>query len=80
MNTNKPAHEIKLGRIKATIWANDTSVGVRYNVIIGLLYKDGDEWKSTPNLGFNDLLLAAKALNKAHDWILTQTEPAGSES
>ncbi len=80
MKTNKPAQEIKLVRIKATIWANDTSAGARYNVNIEQLNKNGNDWKTTPSLGHNDLLLAAKVLYRANDWILKQTEPVGSES
>ena len=34
MTAQKPAHEIRLGRIKATIWANDTENGKRYNVTL----------------------------------------------
>jgi len=36
----KPIHEIRLGRIKAAIWQNDTDRGTRYNVTVVRLYKD----------------------------------------
>lgn len=35
----KPVHEVRLGRIKAAIWANETENGVRHNVTISRLYK-----------------------------------------
>ena len=72
MATNKPAHEIKFGKIKATIWANDTSAGVRHNVTVERLYKDGDDWKTSTSFGRDDLPLAVKALDQAHSWIFEQ--------
>ena len=36
----KPVHEIRLGRIRAAVWLNDTENGPRYNVQISRLYKD----------------------------------------
>ncbi len=42
----KPVHEIRLGRIKAAIWANETDAGLRHNVTISRLYKaDDGGWK-----------------------------------
>ena len=35
----KPIHEIRMGRIKAAIWQNETDNGIRYNVTVGRLYK-----------------------------------------
>jgi len=68
--TNKPAHEIRYGAVKATIWVNETSVGTRHNVTLGRLYKDADEqWRTSDSLGREDLLLAAKVLDLAHSWI-----------
>ena len=71
MAKNKP-HEIKLGRIKATIWANDTANGTRHNVQVTRLYKDGDDWKESDSFGRDDLLLVAKVLDLAHTWIFEQ--------
>lgn len=79
-----PVHEIRLGRIKAAIWKNDTASGVRYNVTIIRNYNDGKEWKDTTVYGRDDLPLVAKASDMAHTWIMqqkrerkpeTQTEP-----
>jgi hypothetical protein len=67
---NSPAHEIRLGSIKATLWLNETSAGPRYNVTIGRLYKDAnDAWRTSESLGRDDLLLAAKVLDLAHSWL-----------
>jgi hypothetical protein len=66
----RPAHEIRLGAVKATIWPNETSAGVRHNVTIARLYKDGDDkWQQTESFGREDLPLVAKVVDQAHDWI-----------
>ena len=74
MAKQKPAHEIRLGRVKATIWANETDNGTRHNVSVSRLYKDGDEWKQTTSFGRDDLPLVAKVADLAHLWIYEQTE------
>ncbi|MDZ4817479.1 MAG: hypothetical protein SGJ20_00745 [Planctomycetota bacterium] len=73
----KPVYEVRLGRIKAAIWANETEKGVRYNVTICRLYKDDNEdtWKNSSSFGRDDLLLASKVLDRAHSWILATTTP-----
>ena len=68
----KPANEIRLGRIKAVIWENDTKHGVRHNVSITRLYKDGDTWKDTTSFGRDDLPLIAKVADLAHTWVFEQ--------
>ena len=68
----KPAHEIRLGRIKATIWENETENGTRYNVTVSRNYKDGEEWKQTGSFGRDDLPLVAKVADLAHSWIYEQ--------
>lgn len=71
--TNKPVHEIRLGRIKATIWHNATDSGSsRHNVQIRRLYKDdknGGEWKTSDSFGRDDLLLVAETARQAAVWI-----------
>jgi len=72
----KPVHTIRLGRIKAAIWANQTEVGVRHNVTVQRLYKKGDEWLSTESFGRDDLPLVCKVLDMAHTWFFQAQEPA----
>ena len=69
---SKPVHEVRLGRIKAAIWANETDNGVRHNVTITRLYKDGDEWKTSTSFGREELPLVAKVADLAHSWIYQQ--------
>ena len=39
----KPVHEIRLGRIKATIWENETENGTRYNAkhVVAAFFQHG---------------------------------------
>ena len=74
MTNNKPAHEIRIGSIKAALWANETEHGKRFSVTPSRLYKDGEQWKSTDSFGRDDLLLLAKVLDAAHTWILENGE------
>ena len=70
----KPAHEVRLGSIKATIWRNDTETGPRFNTYLSRFYRDGEEWKSTESFGRDDLLVAAKVADLAHSWICEQQQ------
>ena len=58
--------EIRIGRVKATVWKNGTEDQPRYNVTFSRLYKEGDQWKSTQSFGRNDLLVLAKVADLAH--------------
>lgn len=62
-----------MGRIRAAIWQNQTDNGVRHNVTMSRLYKDGDDWKDTTSFGRDDLPLVAKVCDLAHSWIYSQS-------
>jgi hypothetical protein len=72
MTGKRPAHEIRLGAIKASIWENQVNDMTRYNVSLARIYKDGDQWKSTESFGRDDLLIVAKVADRAHSWICDQ--------
>ena len=77
MNTkNKPVHDIRLGAIKAAIWANQTPKGTRYSVTFTRLYKDGDQWKRSESFGRDDLPLIEKVANQAYLWICATAQAA----
>ena len=76
----KPIHEVRLGRIKAAIWANDTDNGVRHNVTITRIYKDGDEWKTSTSFGREELPLVAKVADLAHTWIYQHGQDTNGNS
>ena len=69
MSSNTPVHEVRLGRIKAATWVNQTDNGVRHNVTISRLYRDGDKWAQTQSFGRDDLPLLQKVTDSAHTWI-----------
>ena len=74
--SKKPVHEVRLGRIRAAIWENETQNGLRHNVTFSRLYKDGDQWKDSSSFGRDDLPLVAKVADWAHTWICEQSRPA----
>ena len=55
----RPVHELRMGRIRAAIWANETQNGTRHNVTVSRIYKDGDVWKDSTSFGRDDLPLVA---------------------
>ena len=70
MGKKQPAHEIKLGKIRVTIWANETEDhDVGFNAVVTRLYKHGDTWKETTTLKHDDLPIAMKGIDMAYTWI-----------
>ena len=66
----RPVHEVRMGRIKAAIWENESDNGTFFNVAISRLYRDNnDEWKDSTSFGRDDLPLVAKVADQAHTWI-----------
>lgn len=74
MENNKPAHEIRIGSIKAALWRNETQHGARYGVTFSRLYRDGEQWKSSDSFSRDDLLVLAKVADRAHSWIADDGE------
>lgn len=72
----KPVHEVRMGRIKAAIWENETQNGTRHNVTVSRLYRDDDGWKDSTSFGRDDLPLVSKVLDQAHTWIYSQNGEA----
>lgn len=81
--TRRPVHEVRMGRIKAAIWENKTEQGMRHNVSITRIYKDGNTWKDSTSFGRDDLPLVTKIADVAHMWIYATAStinPASEES
>jgi hypothetical protein len=71
----RPVQEFRLGRIKATLWANRTDNGIRHNVTFSRLYKpEGGDWHDSSSFGRDDLPLVAKLADQAHSWIFEQIQ------
>jgi hypothetical protein len=72
-----PAHVITLGRIRATIWSNESAEGTYYSVTLTRLYRDGGgKTKSASSLGRDDILPAAEALRLAYQWVAAKSPEA----
>ena len=63
-------HEIRLGRIRASIWANRSEQGhIWFNISFTRLYKEGERWKGAAGFGKDDLPLVSKVAEMAYAWI-----------
>ncbi len=72
--TNRPVHEIRLGRIRASIWSNPGERGPLYSVSLCRLYKtDAGEWADSASFHRDDLLVVAKVADLAHTWVHEQS-------
>ena len=70
----KPAEVIRLGRIRAAIWANQTEgQDVWFNVTVSRLYKDQDRWKDTSTFRRDDLPIVCRVLELAYAKIWEQS-------
>ena len=66
----RPAHEFRYGRLKATIWRQESDKGPWFNTVATKSYKDDEgNWQTTNGLARDELLLMAQLLIKANDWI-----------
>ena len=70
-NVNKPVHEIRLGSVRAAIWANQNQNGIRHSVTISRSYKDDTGWKRTNTYGRDDLPALEKVAELAQVWVFT---------
>jgi hypothetical protein len=82
---NRPIHEVRLGRIRASIWLNTNSKQETwYSVTLTRGYKDSEgQWRNSHSLGLDDLLVAGEVLKAATLWIYAERQgehrPAQSE-
>ena len=77
----RPANEVKLGRIRASIWANEKSdQSIWYSVVVSRIYRDDDKWKESTSFGRDDLPIVSKAVELAYAWIWSQTQAEGPSS
>lgn len=81
MAKKKPVQELRLGRIRAAIWENETTNGMRYNATFSRLYLDDDgNWQDTTSFGRDDLPLLCKVADSAHTWIFEQAKKVTTEA
>ena len=81
---NKPVDELRVGRVKAKIWGNETRNGTLHNVTFSKLYvvtteengKEKKQWRESSSFSQEDLLGLAKAADQAFDRILALASDA----
>jgi hypothetical protein len=70
--SQRPVHEIRMGRIRAAVWENESQNGLRHTVTFSRAYKDGEQWKYSQSFFREDLPLLYKLADQAHTWIYGQ--------
>ena len=60
-SNSKPAAELRIGAVKATVWENEVGGITRHNVTFSRIYRNEDQWKTTHSFGFKNLLTLAQA-------------------
>lgn len=80
MSENRPIHEVRLGRVKAAIWQNETENGTWYSVVITRLYRKDDRWETSTSFGRDDLPLVTKVADLAHTWIYQHGGESAADS
>ncbi len=68
MSSDRP-HEIRLGRIKAAIWRNESDSGTWFSVTISRIFKTDAGWDTSNSFSRDELPLVAKVADMAHSWI-----------
>ncbi len=76
---HNPIYTLRIGLIKATIWRNSMTAGVRHAVAVCRLFRNGDVWQESARFGRDDLLLLARVVDQAHSWIATNKHEIESE-
>jgi len=65
----RPVHEVRIGLVRGSVWANRGEHGACYHVTFDRSYRHGGEWKKATSFGRYDLLTLAKVASEVHSWI-----------
>ena len=73
-----PEHKVHYGRVDVAVWRRQADDGrAWYSFAMSRSYKDRDDkWQRTTSLDEEDLLPAARALERAYDWAQEQRQAA----
>lgn len=70
---NRPVHEVRFGRLKATIWKNEGDKGPWYSVTVARSFQDANgQWQTSQSFGSRDLLEVAKLCDLSHSFIAAE--------
>ncbi len=73
----RPLHEIRLGRIKASIWRNENESGTWFSVKLVRIYKTDNGWETSTSFNRDELPLVSKVADLAHTWIFEHGKDSG---
>jgi hypothetical protein len=69
-NNKKPAHTLRCGYIKATIWQNDSEKGAFFATTFSRPFKDQTgAWRNGTSFGLHDLEALMNVALEAKEWI-----------
>ena len=73
---DKPIHEVRIGRVKAVIWANRTENGTRHNITLRSIFKRNSnaQWVQSDSFGRDDLPLVMEVSRQAWLWIFDHAQ------
>lgn len=77
---NAPAHVVRFGRVKATVWANHSQAHGRwFSITLSRTFFDekARQHKSAQSFGKDDLLVVAEACRQAFLWVAEQQQHQG---
>ncbi len=64
---NKPVDHVRLGRVSASIWKNDSESGSFYSASLSVSYKDAEgNWQDGGSFGVDDLPRVAEVARQAY--------------
>jgi len=76
-----PVKTLRLGRIKAAVWENETDSKKFYNVTFARTYvDDAKNYHDTDSFGRDDLLVVAKLADQAHSFIFERLADQKAEA
>lgn len=68
--SNRPVHEVRLGRVTATVWVNDGEYGNHYTTSVKRTYRDdAGRFKDSRSFATRDLLQVSQAVQLVHSWL-----------
>ena len=76
VSTNRPVHEVCLGRICGAVWEQPGTDGRTWHTVtLSRIYQtDAGTWARSESFGRTDLPLVAKVADQCHTWMYQQTK------
>lgn len=81
MNTTKPTHRIRRGRLEVAIWENSSKNGVFYRAKFSRSFRDGEgKLQNSSSFSSSELLELALLAIQAQDWMRSTERSGNSEA